>query len=116
MFANTLTLTIDGVAKTLTRINQDNFGSSYKFKDGTEQINLQFRNSTEKSGSVSIDRHNMFVERTIYATPTAQEQYYTASATLRVKSTNDPVLLDKLTAGFITLLTAQKAGLIGGES
>lgn len=116
MFANTLTLTINAIAKTLLRVNQDNFGSTYLYKSATERINVQFRNSTENGNKLAVDRHNMFVEWTIYATTTSVEEYYTFSATLRQNQVNDPVKLDQLVAGAITLLTAQKTGLIGGES
>jgi hypothetical protein len=119
MFANTLTITIDGVANVLTRVNQDNYGSEYIKKDGTQLLKLLFRNSVEAASNGSAettDRHNMFFEHTVFATPTASEKYYTMTATMRSRKTSDPAWLDKVAAGFITLLSAQKTGLISGES
>ncbi len=115
MFANTLTITINGVAKTLTRVNQDNYGSEYVLKTSTDKMTLRFRNSVEK-GSPSYDRHNMFFEHIVYATTTTIEKVYTVSAVLRQNDGSDPAYLDYVVAGFITLLTAQKTGMIGGES
>lgn len=116
MFANTITLTINAVDKVLTRINQDNFGSTYKLTSATELIQLQFRNSTEKNSSGDVDRHNMFVEHTVFATATEIEKYYSMSATLRARRGSSPTVLSQLTAGAQTVLTAQLAGLVQGES
>lgn len=118
MFANTLTITIDGVANILTRVNQDNYGSTYVKKTATDSMTLQFRNNTEsaKEKLNSVDRHNMFFEHVVYATPTVPEKTYTMSAVMRLTHISDPAYLDKLAAGFITLLSAQKAGLIAWES
>jgi hypothetical protein len=117
MFANTLTITIDGTANVLTRVNQDNYGSEYKLASATALMILKFRNSTEKqNGQEEVYRHNMFFEHTVFATPTASEKYYTMTATMRSRKTSDPAWLDKIAAGFVTLLSAQKTGLIGGES
>lgn len=117
MFANTLTITINAVARILTRVNQDNFGSTYRLKDGTQEFTLKFRNSTEPSDGVEpIDRHNMFFEHIVYATPSASEKKYTMSATIRMRKTSDPAYLAYVVPGFNTLLNAQASGLIGGES
>lgn len=116
MFANTLTITIDGAANVLTRINQDNFGSTYVKKTATDVMTLQFRNTVEKQADGSVDRHNMFFEHRVYPTATLTEKYYTMSAVLRIRDGSDPAYLGKLATGFITLLSAQKDGLIAGES
>lgn len=116
MFANTITLTINSVDKVLTRVNQDNFGSAYKYTSDTELIQLQFRNATEKNALGDVDRHNMFVERTVFATSTDQEKYFSFSATLRARRGSSPTSLSQLTAGAQTVLTAQLSGLVQGES
>lgn len=116
MFANTLTLTINTVAKVLLRINQDNFGSTYKYTSATEIVKCQFRNSTEKNASGDVDRHNMFVEHTILATPTTKEEYYSWSATLRCRVGSDPTKCGYVSTAATTLLLAQQAGLVQSES
>lgn len=116
MFANTLTITIDGVANVLTRINQDNYGSEYTKVDGTMTMTLKFRHSKESGAAGEVTRHNMFFEHVIFATPTTDEKYYTVTATLRARKTSDPAWLSKITTGFTTLLSAQLAGIVAGES
>lgn len=116
MFANTLTVTISGVAKVLTRVNQDNYGSTYLLKDGTQEFRLQFRNSSENSAPETIDRHNAFFEWTVYATSTATEKYYSCTSTFRLRKSSDPAILGAMATGFATLVSAQQSGLIGGES
>lgn len=117
MFANTLTITINSVARVLTRVNQDNFGSSYKLADATQQFILKFRNSTEPSDGVeTVDRHNMYFEHVVYATPTTTEKKYTMSSTIRLRKTSDPAYAAFVVPAFNTLLNSQTAGLIAGES
>ncbi|DAD51682.1 coat protein [ssRNA phage Gephyllon.1_28] len=116
MFANTITLTVNSIAKTLTRVNQDNFGSTYKYTSATELIQLQFRNSAEQNVRGVIDRHNLFIEWTVLATPTTPEYYVSASSTLRARRGTDPAMLSYLSSGTATILAANLAGLIQGES
>jgi hypothetical protein len=119
MLANTLTITIDGAAKTLTRINQDNYGSEYRMKSATELMTLLIRNSAEKSTAsrpYSVDRHNVFFERTVFSTPTEGEKYYSASAVFRAGLTSDPDYLVDMLTGFNTLVSSLAAAVVGGES
>jgi hypothetical protein len=69
-FPATITLTINAVAKVLDRINQDNFGSTYRLRSDTELLTLKIRHSTDnkESDGISMERHNVFVEHIIFAT------------------------------------------------
>lgn len=117
MFANTLTITINSVARILTRVNQDNYGSVYRLKDATQEFTLKFRNSTDPSDGVEpLERHNMYFEHIVYATSTTTEKKYTMSSTLRMRKTSDPAYLAFVVPAFNTLLNAQASGLIAGES
>lgn len=117
MFANTLTITIDGAAKVLTRVNQDNFGSNYRLSSSGEVMNLRFRNPTDNSKKTEPnDRHTMFFEHVIFATPTETEKRYSVSATIRLSNDGDPAYMVKVVAGFKTLLDAQSTGMVNGES
>lgn len=118
MLANTLTVTLNSVAKVLTRVNQDNFGSVYRLRSATELITLQIRNTEEKATikAPAIERHNMFFEHTVFATPTTAAEYYSVSAVMRMYTVSDPVKLGYAVTGFNTLLNAQAAGIISGES
>lgn len=117
MLANTLTITINAVARVLVRVNQDNYGSTYLLKDATQQFTLKIRNSTEPNDGVEpVARSNMFFEHIVYSTPTTTEKKYTMSGTMRLRKTSDPAYLAFVVAGFNTLLGAQAAAIIGGES
>ncbi len=116
MFANTLTLTIDGAAKTLNRINQDNYGSEYKMSSGTELITMLIRHSVDKPAGDVINRHNIYIERVIYATPTSTEKYFSTTFTLRERRGSDPADLLKLAQGFYTLAATIDDGLVVGEN
>jgi thermostable 8-oxoguanine DNA glycosylase len=67
-FADTITITINSVAKVLNRINQDGYSSEYLLKETTGSFRLFIRNTTytNKSGRL-VDRHNVEFLQTIYA-------------------------------------------------
>jgi hypothetical protein len=119
MLPATLTLTINAVAKVLTRIDpRNNEGSLYQLKSATEKITLQVRHSTAKSKltPANEDVHNVFFEHTIYATPTSFVENYKFSATFRMIESNDPVKLGYLVAACNTLVAANSAAIIAGDS
>lgn len=118
MLANTLTVTINSVAKVLTRINQDNFSSQYQLVSATEKLVLKIRHSTEKQNGYSYDRHNVELSWLIYATSTVLEQHYVASQTFKTRAiaNNDPTVLAQEVAGLATLVNAQATAMVQGES
>nr|UJQ85381.1 MAG: hypothetical protein 2 [Leviviridae sp.] len=111
-FPATITLTLNAVAKVLNRINQDNYGSTYSLKSATESFLMQIRHSQDnpKDAVMPIDRHNVFVERTIYATPVTAEEYYSFTGTLRQYEESDPVKTGYLAAACVDWLDT--AGVI----
>jgi hypothetical protein len=68
MFSDTITITIDSVAKVLNRINQDGYSSEYFLRETTGDFRLKIRNTsyTDKSRAVVIDRHNCELVQTVY--------------------------------------------------
>jgi hypothetical protein len=116
MFANTLTLTIDTVARTLIRTNQDNYGSVYQFEDGTEAIIMKIRHDTDNAGGKLNKRHNVLMERRIYGTPTSDERFVTVSMTMRKRDGTSPDVLLKSWQGLNTLLLTLDDGLVVGEN
>jgi hypothetical protein len=116
MFANTLTLTIDAVPKVLNRINQDNRGSEYSFVSGTETISMLIRHTVDKLATGDVNRHNVYIERTIFATPTVVEKYFSVTFTLRERRGSDPLDELKLAQGFYTLIATLDDGLVVGEN
>lgn len=120
MFAATLTLTINAVAKVMTRINQDNFGSHYRFlaADGSEVIDMKVRHSQDApdASGKPVNRHNVYIERTLAATPTVAEKYWSLTYTLRDRQFSGPGDLDHLSVAALTLLATLDTGLTVGEN
>lgn len=118
MLANTLTVTINSVAKVLTRINQDNYSSEYQLVSATEKLVMKIRNTTEKSGGYTYERHNVDLSWIIFATSTTLEQHYSASQTFkkRTGANQDPTVLVQQVAGLATLVNAQATAIASGES
>lgn len=112
-FPQTITLTLNAVPKVLNRLNQDNFGSYYTYKGPTEEIRMQIRHSVDsvdkKTGLVN-DRHNVFVEHTIYATPVAAVKYSSFTGTIRQGNAQDILLGQYLSAAVVDWLDT--AGVI----
>jgi len=67
-FADPAVVTINGSAKSLVRIRQDNYSSEYRLTTSTDEYRLNVRNDTrfDKKRGVSIDRHNVEVIQTVF--------------------------------------------------
>jgi hypothetical protein len=116
MLANTLTLTINSVAKVLTRINQDNYGSEYRLVSATERIILKIRHTSTTSSGSKFDQHNVMVEWTKIPAAPALPSVMTASTTLRGQIGTDPAELDYLSDALGVLVAAQLAAIVQGDS
>lgn len=116
MFTNTLTVTISGTAYIMTRINQDNFGSVYRFRDGVRKLEMKIRHSTDSVQGKSFNRHNVVLEHTVFATPTALEEQMTMTVTLRERDGVDPAKLLASWVGFNTLLLSIDDTLVTGDN
>lgn len=118
MLANTLTLTVNSVAKVLTRINQDNYGSEYRLVSDTEKYTLKIRHTLgqKASGGRLFDQHNVLVEHVVFATLTTTEKTMTVSTTLRGEVGTAPANLDYLSDALGVLVAAQAAALVQGEA
>jgi len=120
MFANTLDFTIGSNSFTLKRVNQDSFGSEYKYSGSTEAINLKIRHSDEPVGKdgLKMKRHNVYMEYVQYPTPTSLLKKYTATCTFRQDQFGAPAFA----ADVVTSLNAWintsgvAAGLASGEN
>lgn len=68
-FANPLVITVNGSAKTLLKINQDNFGSEYYLREATQEFRCKIRHSTEAKavGTGVVHRSNVDVTQTIFS-------------------------------------------------
>lgn len=83
MFSDTITITINAVAKVLIRVNQDSYGSEYFLRESTGQFRLKLRNTTyvdKTRGGLKVDRHNIELVETQFAVapatqPTVRKYY-----------------------------------------
>lgn len=104
MFADTITITINAVAKVLNRINQDGYSSEYLLKTSLDQYQLKIRNSsyTDKSRGKVIDRHNIEFVHTIYpvspATVSTVRKYYSV---FENENTDDATVFNQFGVGIV---------------
>lgn len=75
MIGNTITITVGASAKVLTLINQDGYSSEYLLKDTASEFRLRIRHSKTKASAaqISMDRHNVELIETVYATAEVAE-------------------------------------------
>jgi len=105
-FADPLVVTINAVAKSLPRINNDNYGSEYFLRESTQEFRMKIRNSNYNSNGTVKDRHNLEFTQTIYATattPQVERKVYTTFEHNR--SDTDAGLLQMLN-GFVGVETS----------
>lgn len=72
MLGDTLTFTVNAVAKTVKKINQDSFSSEYLLREATQEFRVKVRHSKEKNlvSGHAMDRHNVEITQTIYPSVT----------------------------------------------
>ena len=73
MFADTIVVPCSTGNVTVTKINQDSFGSVFRYNDATHEMKLTIRHSKTTKNGVAYDRHNVELLETIYATSTVPE-------------------------------------------
>lgn len=113
MFADTLTVTINTVAKVLVRVNQDQYSSEYRLKEADGEFRLRLRNSSyvdKTRASKSVSRHNVELIHTIY--PVAPAVYPTIRKTYAVfeDDAGDTIAnVAKTVVGALALITEANA-------
>lgn len=108
MFADTITITINAVAKVLTRINQDGYGSEYYLKSATDEYRMKLRNSkyTDKKRGTVVHRHNVELVHNVFpiapATIGTYRKYYCVLENDAVNSVVDDAKFGAGIVGFTT--------------
>jgi len=81
-FPDTVTVTINSVAKVLNRINQDQYSSEYFLRGTSDEFRLKLRNTSYTNSATGkvTDRHNVELVQTVYAVapatvPTIRKAY-----------------------------------------
>lgn len=122
MFADPTVVTINTVAKSLVRINQDKYSSEYLLRTAIDEYRLHIRNSSymrkTPGGSVLTDRHNVELVHTVFpiapATLAVTRKTYVIVENQQGDTLVDPM---KVAAGlFVFLSEANITKLMNSES
>jgi hypothetical protein len=116
-FSDPITVTINSVAKTLVRLNQDSYSSEYFLKEATGEITVKIRNTSFQRDGQTIDRHNVELTQTIYATatvPSFTRKAYTVIENSRSDTFAEVVFAGLALAGFTN--SANLTKLVNRES
>lgn len=118
MLGDSITITVNAIAKPMKKINQDNYSAEYLFRETTGEYRLKVRHSNEKSstGKVPMDRHNVEFSHTRFATGEQPAATTVVSTTIRNPKDADAVAVDHLSDGLADFVKANAALLVGWES
>lgn len=116
MLTSPISITIDGVAHSLSRINNDNFSSVYLKKAAGLEFRLTIRHTYEgKDGPGQMERHNVDLVHTTWdaeGVPTVRQSYHV----IRNPRAVDPDGVADDTVGLNAWLTTNVAAICGWES
>lgn len=116
MLTSPITITIDGVAHNLSRINQDNYSAVYLKKAANLEFRLTIRHAYEgKVGPGQMERHNIDLVHTTWdvdGVPTIRQTYHV----IRCLRGADPDSVNDDTVGLNTWVSANIAALTAWES
>lgn len=119
MLGDTITFTINAVAKTLKKINQDSYSSEYLLREATGEYRAKVRHSNEKAviRGERMSRHNVELSYTNYGTNQLDDGYaIIASTTIRNPANADAVAVDQLSDGLAAFVSANGVALVNWES
>lgn len=108
MFADTLTITINAVAKQLVRVNQDGYSSEYRLIEANGEFRLRIRNTSYKDkvrGNITVSRHNLELVQTIYGAAGAPNTTRKAYAVFEKDQGDGITDSSKMTVGAVGFLT-----------
>jgi hypothetical protein len=94
-FANPFSITINSIAYALNRINADNFGSDWVYRDAAFQLSMSIRHSTDapvKISGVINYRHNVKLTKRVFSTSTTKEFIRTWTMTVVCPDYDDPAV------------------------
>lgn len=108
-FGDTITFTINSVAKVLNRINQDGYSSEYLLRETTGEYSLKIKHSKDKlvvNGSPQ-ERHYVVLTHTVYPVAGVSPQFVRSIAsTLLYDKTDTKATALLFDVGFEAWLTS----------
>nr|UJQ85069.1 MAG: putative coat protein [Leviviridae sp.] len=123
MLGSTVTLTVNGNAKVLNLVNQDNFSGEYLLKEATEEWRLKVahqRQSADKLTGVVYERHNATFTNTVFAVAGVSPELRRQFSTTWVMKAGDelPALYaSNAVAAWLTASSSAKTvAILGWES
>lgn len=109
MFADPAVVTINGVARSLIRIRQDNYSSEYLLRTSTEEWRMHIRNTSytdRRRGGLVIDRHNVELVHTVFpVAPSTTSCIRKAYAVIENQQGDDLTASMKAASGLFAFLT-----------
>lgn len=105
---NPLVITVNAVAKNLPKINQDNYGSEYYLQETLQEFRVRIRHAREKKpvgGALQVERHNVELTHTVYATVSTPEITVVEYVTIRNDSNNTAANMGYINGALTGLLT-----------
>jgi hypothetical protein len=118
MLGDTISITINAVAKTLVKINQDSYSSEYLLRETDGEYRCKIRHSTDK-GQVrgeTMDRHNVELTRTVFGTAPDDGYSVIVSSTIRNPQRTAAAEVDQISDGLADFVKTNGVKLAGWES
>lgn len=118
MLGDTISITVNAVAKTLKKINQDQYSSEYLLRETDGEYRMKVRHSTDKAlvRGERMDRHNVELTRTLYGTAPDDGYSIIVSSTLRNPQRIAGIDVDYVSDGLADWVKANGVLLVGWES
>lgn len=109
MLGDSVVVTINAVAKTLNKINQDGYTSEYFLREATQEFRMKIRHSKDRptTSGVQVDRHNVELTQTIYAVaPATVHKVRRCYCVITNENSDDATQLGYLQSGLNGFMTA----------
>jgi hypothetical protein len=118
MLGDTITLTINAVAKILKKINQDSYSSEYLLREATGEFRVKIRHSKENNliRGEPMERHNVELTRVVYGVAPDDGYSVIVSTTLRNPQRAEGVEVDQISDGLADFVKTNGVLLVGWES
>lgn len=106
MIGETLSITYDGTAIVLDRINQDNFGSLYRKRVGSIEYDVAIRHNASggAKGAVPNESHNVELTRTVFDSVNGNSSVR-AYTVLRAPRGHDTAVMEKVQNCLVAAMT-----------